>query len=121
MFVYISLGKNKKYYYMLGNLIKYSDFYTAPIPDNPIELVKDIPKEELIATIVAINTRLKPLGVSHFDDSRDTQINCLRTIFLDNENHIEQSFCLPIINILLHLLIITYFLELLVCMLYKKF
>ncbi|CAD0007128.1 hypothetical protein [Flavobacterium chungangense] len=98
MFVYISLGKNKKYYYMLGNLIKYSDFYTAPIPDNPIELIIDIPKEELIATIVAINTRLKPLGVSHFDDSRDTQINCLRTIFLDNENHIEQSFCLSIIN-----------------------
>lgn len=38
---------------MWGYLIKYSDLYGTPVPDNPIELVLNIPKEELIATIVA--------------------------------------------------------------------
>lgn len=83
---------------MWGYLIKYSDFYGTPFQDDPIKLIIDIPKEELVGTIVAINTRLKPLTSSHFDDSRDTQINCLRTIFLDNKNDINQSFCLSIIR-----------------------
>lgn len=83
---------------MWGYLIKYSDFYGTPVPDDPIELILDIPKEELVATIVAINTRLKPLTSSHFDDSRNTQIECLRTIFLDNNNPIQQSFCLSLIQ-----------------------
>lgn len=83
---------------MMGYLVKYSDFYETPVPDNPIELILDIAKEELIATIVAVNTRLKPLTSNHYDDSKETQINCLRTIFLDNENLLEQSFCLPIIR-----------------------
>ena len=83
---------------MLGLLIKYSNFYGTPVPDNAIELILDIPKGELIATIVAVNTRLKPLASNHFDDSRETQIECLRTVFLDNNNPIEQSFCLPIIR-----------------------
>ena len=82
----------------MGYLVKYSDFYETPVPDNPIELILDIAKEELIATIVAVNTRLKPLTSNHYDDSKETQINCLRTIFLDNENLLEQSFCLPIIR-----------------------
>lgn len=83
---------------MLGYLIKYSDFYGTPVPVNSIELILDIPKEELLATIVAINTRLKPLTSNHFNDSKETQIECLRTIFLDNDNSIQQSFCLPIIQ-----------------------
>lgn len=83
---------------MWGNLIKYSDFYVLEAPDNPIDLIRGIPKEELIATIVAINTRLKPLGSNYFDDSRKTQIHCLRTVFLDNKNPIERSFCLSLIE-----------------------
>lgn len=83
---------------MIGYLVKYSDFYGTAVPDNPIDLILDIPKEEIIATVVAVNTRLKPLTSNHFDDSKETQINCLRTIFLDNENSLEQSFCLPIIR-----------------------
>jgi hypothetical protein len=83
---------------MWGFLVKYSDFYGTPVPENPIELIIDIPKGELIATIVAVNSRLKPLTSNHFDDSRKTQIECLRVIFLDNNNPIEQSFCLPIIR-----------------------
>jgi hypothetical protein len=70
---------------MWGYLIKYSDFYANPIPKNPINLILDIPKDELIATLVAINTRLKRADSNHFDDSRETQIKCLRTVFLDNK------------------------------------
>lgn len=59
---------------MWGYLIKHSDFYTTSVSENPIELILDIPKEELLATITAINTRLKPLGSNHFDASRETQV-----------------------------------------------
>ena len=76
---------------------KYSDFYETPVPDNPIELILDIAKEELIATIVAVNTRLKPLTSNHYDDSKETQINCLRTIFFFILNLREQLFCLTVI------------------------
>ena len=82
----------------MGYLVKYSDFYGTAVPDNPIELILDIPKEELIATVVAVNTRLKPLTSNHFDDSKDTQINCLRAIFLDDKRSIDQSFSLSIIK-----------------------
>ena len=83
---------------MMGFLIKYSDFYRTHVPENPIELLLDIPKGELIATIGAVNSRLKPFTSNNFDDSRETQIECLRTIFLDNNNPITQSICLPIIK-----------------------
>ncbi len=83
---------------MWGYLIKYIDFYGTLAPENPIELILDIPKEELLTTIIAINTRLKPLGSNHFDDSRETQIECLRTIFLDNNNPIQLSFCRALID-----------------------
>jgi hypothetical protein len=83
---------------MWGYLIKYSDFFENPIPENPIDLILNVPKEELIATIVAINTRLKPIDSNHFDDSRKTQIECLRTVFLDNDNPIHLSFCSALIN-----------------------
>ncbi len=35
---------------MIGIIIKYSDFFGQPIPQNPIALLSSIPKEELIAT-----------------------------------------------------------------------
>lgn len=78
---------------MMGHLIKYSEFYGDNIPENPINLIKCIPKEELLATIASINNRLKPIHSSHIDDSRDTQVDCLRTIFLDNKNPPAQSNC----------------------------
>lgn len=82
---------------MLAHLVKYSDFYGTPIPDNPIELILDIPKEELILTISGINTRLKPPTESKFDHSRKTQIDCLRLVFLDDKNPFANSNCLPVI------------------------
>lgn len=83
---------------MLGYLIKYSDFYYTPIPENPLELILDIPKEELVATISGVNSRLKPIGTNYFDDSRDTQIDCLRSIFLDIQNPMQHSNCLRLVE-----------------------
>jgi len=60
---------------MMGIMVKYSDFYGEPIPANPIDLIKPIPKEELLATISAVNTRLKPVYNSYFDDSRKHKLN----------------------------------------------
>lgn len=77
---------------MIGHPIKYSDFYDrATLPESPIDLILDIPKEELIATICSVNTRLKPASEIHFDNSRKTQVECLRTIFLDNNNPINNG------------------------------
>jgi len=67
---------------MFGYLIKFQDAYNEAFPENPLELIKHIPKEELVATVVAINSKLNPIFSSYLDDSRKTQINCLQTIFL---------------------------------------
>lgn len=83
---------------MIGHLIKYSDFYSTSLSRDPVDLIHDIPKQELIATIAAINSKIKPPSSNHFDDSRETQIECLRILFLDNNNPIQQSLCLPIIQ-----------------------
>lgn len=77
----------------MGIMVKYSDFYGESIPANPIDLIKPIPKEELFATIAAVNTRLKPVYNSYFDDSRKTQVECLKAIFLDDKNSNENSNC----------------------------
>lgn len=76
---------------MVGHLVKYTKFYSEPIPENPIELLFDIPKEELIFTISAINAYLKPIYNSFFDDSRTTQIDCIRVLFLDTQNPFHHS------------------------------
>lgn len=75
----------------------YSTFYGSSIPSNSMELIKSIPKEELLSTIAAINARLKPINSSHYDNSIKTQIECLRVLFLDNENPLSQSNCSSII------------------------
>lgn len=78
---------------MIGHLIKYSDFYNTQSIESALEIVKCIPKEELLTTIAAINAKLKPVFRSNFDDSRSTQIECLRLVFLDSKNHISNSNC----------------------------
>lgn len=82
---------------MLGNLVKYSQFYNAPVPENPLELIEDIPKEELIITISGIIARFKPLATSAFNYSKEKQIECIRLVFLDEKNPLEASNCLPIL------------------------
>ena len=82
----------------MGVILKYSDFYGQPAPIDPLSLLRDIPKEELITTIGAINTRLNPITTAHLDDSRNTQVESIRVLFLDNKNPIRRSNCLGILN-----------------------
>ncbi|MFL9832553.1 hypothetical protein [Chryseobacterium terrae] len=79
---------------MFGHLIKYSEAYLEKLPENLLDLIKDIPKAELIATIVAINSKINPVNSSYIDDSRKTQIECIRILFLDTKNHLTHSNCL---------------------------
>jgi hypothetical protein len=82
---------------MYGILTKYSDFFNQPVPKDPISLILDIPKDELITTICAINTRLKPIYNLSFDNSKETQIDSLRAILLDLNNPINSGFASPFI------------------------
>lgn len=83
---------------MIGVIIKYSDFYDTAAPKNPLNLILGLPKGEVIATIAAVNSRLKPIYSSVFDDSRETQIECIRAIFLDLDNPITHGISTPIIK-----------------------
>ncbi|KNB61162.1 hypothetical protein [Chryseobacterium aquaticum] len=78
---------------MFGHLIKYSESYREALPQNLLDLVKNIPKGELITTIVAINSKINPTDSSFLNDSRATQVECIRILFLDTKNHITQSNC----------------------------
>lgn len=71
---------------MIGILIKYSQFYGKPVPDNPLNLLVDLPKDEVLITLAKINSLIQPIGYRSNDGSRDTQIKCLKTIFLPSEN-----------------------------------
>lgn len=83
---------------MVATLIKYSQIYKKPPPDNYIDLVRNIPKNELIAVIATLNARLKPIQNVFFDESRTVQINGLRLIFLDEDNSILNSNCKDLIK-----------------------
>ncbi|WP_196889987.1 hypothetical protein [Aureivirga sp. CE67] len=78
---------------MIGNIVKYSDFYRENPPKDYINLIKNIPKEELLVTVNAINSRLKPIMSLDFDDSREVQINCLNTILLNNKQNLDVLRC----------------------------
>lgn len=72
---------------MIGIILKYSIYYNKPIPKNPLGLLAHLPKNEVIVTIAKINTLLQPLGYRNTDTTRETQIECLKTIILqDNKN-----------------------------------
>jgi len=83
---------------MFGIPIKYSNFFNSPIPANPIDLIKSIPKDELIASIAAVNTRLKPIFNTSFDNSKRTQIETLRAILLDLGNPIHRGIATPYVR-----------------------
>src|SRR5690554_5457954 len=83
---------------MIGSLVKYSDFYKKSIPENPIDLILNIPKTEVIATICAVNARLKPIFNTYIDDSKPTQVDCLRAVFDDFHNPINYGLSTPFLN-----------------------
>lgn len=80
---------------MIGIIAKYSDFYSGDYPEHHLDLIKSIPKNELVASIGAVNYRLKPIYSNSFDDSKRTQIDCLRAIFLDLQNPPQNCNCVP--------------------------
>jgi hypothetical protein len=83
---------------MLGYLVKYSEFFGVHAPEDPLDLIRDIPKEELIVTIAGINAKLKPLTSVKPDQSRETQIESLRLIFMDDKRPISESVCISLIR-----------------------
>ena len=72
---------------MIGIILKYSIYYNKPIPENPLELLVHLPKNEIIVTIAKINTLLQPQGYRNSDDSRETQMECLKAILLQDEKN----------------------------------
>ncbi|HCY80613.1 MAG TPA: hypothetical protein DHV22_02900 [Xanthomarina gelatinilytica] len=79
-------------------MVKYSDFFNQAANPDPINLIKTIPKDELIASICAINARLKPIYNTAFDNSIETQIESLRAILLDLGNPIDRGIANPFIK-----------------------
>ncbi len=72
---------------MIGIILKYSNFYNKPIPENPIGLITHLPKNEVIVTIAKINTLLQPQGYRNSDNSKETQIECLKAIILQDKKN----------------------------------
>ena len=79
---------------MIGIIIKYSKFYGRKIPVEPLELLSHLPKTEIIATISKMNSLLQPMGYRTIDDSRKTQIECLKTILLPDEKNAPIEYTL---------------------------
>ena len=72
---------------MIGIILKYSDYYNKSIPKSPLGLLTHLPKNEIIVTIAKINTLLQPQKYRNSDDSRETQIECLKAILLQDEKN----------------------------------
>ncbi|MDM1072047.1 hypothetical protein HX001_06005 [Empedobacter brevis] len=67
---------------MIGYLIKFTDIFPdEEMPKNPLDLIKHIPKEELLVTLSSINSLLNPIVSSYFDDSMENQHKCLKKVF----------------------------------------
>lgn len=67
---------------MIGYLIKFTDIFPdEEIPKNRLDLIKHIPKEELLVTLSSINSLINPIYSSYLDDSIDNQHRCLKKVF----------------------------------------
>jgi hypothetical protein len=74
-----SFFKKKKN--MIGVLLKYSDFFSDKLPLNKFDLVKNIPRVELIATVSAVNHTIKSALSVDFDDSWENQLRQIELIY----------------------------------------
>ena len=77
---------------MIGVVIKYSKFYGRAVPQNPLSTLFGLPRTEIIATIGKINCLLQPIGYRTNDDSRETQIECLKAILLPDEKNAHGEY-----------------------------
>lgn len=88
---------------MIGRLLKYEDFYEGPKPEEKFQLIKNIPRGELIAVISSVNYLIKaPLDLD-FDHSFENQIRMIESIFLVPQNQenrkYSKQFCARLIQI----------------------
>lgn len=79
---------------MIGIIIKYSNFYSKEVPNNALELLSHLPKTEILLTIAKINSLLQPMSYRTNDDSRETQIECLKSILLQDEKNAPRDYIL---------------------------
>jgi hypothetical protein len=86
---------------VIGVIIKYSEFYNLKIPKEPLDLIKHLPKTELIVTLSRINSFLNPQDSIGTDNSFETQIECIKTI-TDQDQKLKTSFYKPIENFLVN-------------------
>lgn len=83
---------------IIGRILKYSDFFKNNKPTNKIDLIIDIPKIELIATISAINHTIKPPRSLDFDNSIKNQIRLIELIYMVHSNSLNKRYCAPYID-----------------------
>jgi len=78
---------------MQGRILKFTDFYREDQVVDKFDLIKDIPRVELIATISSINHLIKGPFDLNFNNSFENQLMLIETIFLthldpDNRQYI---------------------------------
>lgn len=74
-------------------MLKYSDFFNEDPPVDKFDLVKSIPRVELISTISAINHKIKnPISVD-FNNSWRNQIKLIELIFLVHQDESNTKYC----------------------------
>ncbi|CAZ96845.1 hypothetical protein [Zobellia galactanivorans] len=78
---------------MVGTILKYEDFFNDPIPTDKFELIKHIPRVELIASFSSINHILKkPLDLD-FNYSFENQIKIITTLYHIHEEPRGIDYC----------------------------
>lgn len=85
---------------MLGRVLKFDDFFNENEDFDRFELIKGIPRVELIATISSINHLIKsPLDIG-FNNSFENQVKLIDTIFLTHLNPDNRKYTLEYIKTL---------------------
>lgn len=66
-------------------ILDYHSFFKDDPPKDPIDLIKNIPRNYILAEIAGLNYRLKPREQIVFDVSYDTQIKELKRFCIDEK------------------------------------
>lgn len=83
---------------MIGTILKYEDFFSDPAPKNKFELVKHIPRCELIANYSSLNHILKrPLDLD-FDFSFKNQTKLITTLYQLHQEPRGIEYCQKHLN-----------------------
>ncbi len=78
---------------MIGTILKYEDFFNQPMPPDKFDIIKYIPRVELIASFSSINHLLKkPLDLD-FNFSYENQIKIISTLYHLHEEPRGIEYC----------------------------